>query len=448
MGQIQSFEELISFLLRRKLVIIAVTVLGILAAAVFAKTRPDAYEAAAVIQVEMPAITGAPGQPTTSGAAQVLQSIEQRLTTRENLAAVIERHGLFADAPALSQDEKMALLRGSISFQGIDSAAGQAYGQPRLLSAIVISARMGDGELAARVANDFAQGVLDQSASGQRDKAAQNVAFFTEEEARIWAQLSALEAEIAAYKNDNAAALPTQGEAMRDEISALDTDLRRIDQERVAAERDAAAVRARENLRETDRRQLDDITARIEVLEAQRAASEGRRAELMRLLAATPEVERVLSGYTRQLTQLQDRYEVVTRRLSEAETELRLADRQQTERFTLLDRAITPEHPVGNSGKKLVMAGAVGSVLAGLALAFLLELMNPVVRTATQMERQLDLRPVISIPEVTPQKPRRGGRDLLRLIDDPTRYLMGLPRYAVVAAAATLMLVAAAAIVA
>ena len=438
MGQIQSFEELFAFLLRRARLILAVALIGALAAAIYAKSRPDTYEAAAVIQVETPTVSGTPGQAPVSSAAQILQNIEQRLTTRENLTAMIERHGLYADLPGLSLEKKMVLLRSSVTFQGVDSAAGQGFGQARSLSAIIISARMGDGDLAARVANDFAQGVLDRSAAGSRERASQNVAFFTEDVARISTQIDTLEAEIAAYQSAHAAALPSQSQTLRDELSGLDGDLRRLSQDRIAAEGEAATLRAKPTLRETDRRQLEDITRRLEVIDAQIATSQARRDALQASLAGTPEVERVMAGYDLMLSQLQDQFEIANRRKAEAETDLRLAERQQAERLTLLDRAIAPEYPVGGGGKKIAIAGAFASLMAGLGLAFLLELMHPVVRTAAQMERQLDLRPVVSIPEIRPQK-RRGGRDLLKMIDDPTKPLLGLPRYAVILAATALM---------
>ena len=399
MGQIQSLDELVSFLLRRKFLILACVLVGSLAAVLFALSRGQTYEASAAIQVEMPTVTaGATDNDRSMAAAQVLQSIEQRLTTRESLQAVIERHGLYADLPGLSSDRKMALLRNSISFQGVDSAAGQVYGQARNLSAIIITARMGDAEMAARIANDFAQGVLDQSAAGTRDRAQQNVSFFSEEEARLWDQLSALEREIAGYKNQNSAALPSEAAAMRTEMTGLDSDIRRASQDRIAAVREAETIRAKETLRETDRRQLEDLAQRIAVLDAQIATADIRHKELADALAATPEVERVLAAYDRQLTQMQSQYEVVTGRLAEAETDLRLAERQQTERFILLDRALTPESPVGGGRKKIAFAGAFASLIGGLVLAFVLELLNPVVRTAAQMERQLGLRPVVLIP--------------------------------------------------
>lgn len=446
MGQIQSLEEFFSLLLRRRWLILAVAVLGALAAAFYAKSRPDTYETAAVIQVETPTVQG--GDNTRSvGAAQTLQMIEQRLTTRENLTAVIERHQLYADLPGLSLDRKIGMLRQAVTFQGIDSAAGQTFGQPRNLSAIIVFARMGDPELAARIANDFAQGILDQSSTTQRDKADQNVAFYSEEVSRVGGQITALETEIADYKNSNATATPTLRDARRDEMVALEGDLRRQRQEIAALEGEAAQINAKENLRETDRRSLDDIAAKTGVLQAQIDASQARRAELEAALSTSPEVERVLAGYERDLENLRNQYEAVTIRMSEAEVQARLAERQQAERFTLLERAIIPEASMGGSNKKIAAAGAVASLIAGVVLAFLMDLARPVVRTAAQMERQLDLRPVVSIPEVKPAKKRITGRGLLKMLDDPTKPLFGLPRFAVIAAGVTMAFIAAASVV-
>lgn len=445
MGQIQSLEEFLGLLSRRRWLIILVTVIGTLLAAVYAKSRPDIYETAAVIQVEGASVQGSLTEPS-SAAAQTLQMIEQRLTTRENLAAVIERHGLYAGLP-LSMDRKIGLLRTAITFQGVDSAAGQTYGQPRNLSAIIVFARMGEPELAARVANDFAQGILDQSATAQRDRADVNVAFFREEVGRLGAAITAVEAELATYKNTNAAALPTFREANRDQRVSLDADLRRLSQEKLALEGEAAQISAKENQRETDRRALDDLSAHIAVLESQMASIDARRAELEADLSTSPEVERVLAGYDRQLEHLRAQFDAANTRMAQSEIDARLAERQQAERFTLLERAIVPETSMGGGNRKVALAGAFASLFAAIGLAFLLDLIFPVVRSAAQMERQLDLRPVVSIPEIKPQKAPRAGRGLMKMLDDPTKPLFGLPRFAVISAGVTLVLLTAASIV-
>lgn len=409
MGQIQNLEDLIDFLRRRIWLILGLAILGAVISAYIAKSRPDSYEAFAVIEVQ-----GAPISDQNSaaegGSARLLQSIEQRLTTRENLLAVINRYGLYADLPALSEDERAALLRRNISFEGIAAAGNSPYGGAAQLSAIIIKASDGRGDLAAHVANDFAQGVLDLSSAGKLDQARDTLAFYQEEERRLSAEIAAVEAEVADYKNShNVSGL---SEARRDELVSVEDDLRRLDQSLVALTEEQRQLSAKGTMRATEQRRLREIGDQIAVMNEQKTALASRRQELTEALASQPEFERALAGYQRQLDTLGDSLSTVTSRLTAAETEAKLAERQQGQRFALLDRAMTPEHAVGSGGKKLFVSGALASLLGAMALAFLLDLMKPVVRTSTQMERQLGIRPIVAIPELDFVSGKKRGAGL------------------------------------
>ncbi len=399
MGHIQTLDDLISFLIRRRMVIIAVTVLGVALSILVAKSRPKVFETAAVIQVLSPVVDEGTAVQTT-GSAEQLQIIEQQLTTREALIALMERHGIYADLPGLTLDQKVGLLRNSVTFQQVASAAPQTFGTAPRISALIISTRMGDAEQAARVANDFAQSMLDMGTAGQSSRAETNFRFFQEDEARLRAAIETLEDEIATYRNENATALPGIETARQDELVSVETDLRELDQAIVALTSEQAAIQGLQTIRATDQRRLDDISAALAQFQAQRSALADRQASIAAAMSETPEVERTLRGFERQLQQLQDQYTVVSRRLAESETDLRIASQRQDERFSLLERAITPEFALGGGAKKVAAAGAVASLLAAIAIAFLLDLLKPVVRTEAQMIRELDLRPVISIPEI------------------------------------------------
>ena len=443
MGQIQSLDELLSLLLRRRWLIIAVTVIGMILSVVAAKSRVDVYESTAVIQVEVPVVAEGAGGP---GSVQFLQAIQQRLTTREAWLAMIDRHGLFADAPGLSPDQRVAALRLSIRFEPVASTTAPTFGNASPISALLIVAHADSGDHAARIANDLAQSILDQTNADQLDSTRETTGFFRDEEARVWQQLDALEAEIAAYKNANVAALPELGTARNAEVAAIGTDLREVEQKLLALEEQRKELDTGGQLRATAQRQLDEVFSQIAVATAQRDTLVAQRNAITASLSASPEVERVLSGYDRKLTQLQSEYDVVTSRMAEAETAQRLAESQQSGRFALLERALTPDYPTGTGGRKIAVAGTLASLAAGLALALVLDLLFPVIRTAAQMERQLSLRPVVVIPVIVMGRSRRMS-PLARFIDDPTRPIFGLPRFAVIAAAATLALLVISAVI-
>jgi tyrosine-protein kinase Etk/Wzc len=399
MGHIQTLDDLISFLIRRRMIIVAIALFGVALSVLVAKSRPKTYETAAVIQVLSPVVAEG-GSASGAGSAEQLQIIEQQLTTREALIALMERHAVYADLPGLTLDQKVGLLRGAVSFQQVASAAPQTFGTPPRVSALIITARLGDPEKAARIANDFAQSMLDMGSAGQSSRAETNFRFFQEDEARLRTAIENLEDEIATYRNANAEALPGIENARQDELVSVESDLRGLDQSIVALSSEQAAIQGLETIRATDRRRLDEITATLAQFQAQRSALAERQASIATAMSRTPEVERTLRGFERDLQQLQDQYTVVSRRLAETETDLRIASQQQDERFSLLERAITPEFALGGGAKKLAAAGAVASLFAAIAIAFLLDLVRPVVRTEAQMIRELDLRPVISIPEL------------------------------------------------
>ncbi len=399
MGPIQTIDEFLGLLLRRRLMIAVVAVALTVLVVLYALSRPVIYESASVIQVETPTITGETGTPAAGASAQRLQTIQQRLTTREALLAMIDRHGLYQGLP-ISNDEKVHLLRIAVRFQPVASVASQAYGAPQQVSALIIFAQADSADKAARIANDFAQGVLDAGSEGQNSRARETLTFFVEESKRLESQIEATEAEIASFRNANADALPDLREARRTEIRDIEADLREIEQALVSLQSEKARIGQGRTLRDADLRQIAALEAQEVLLQSQKTAQEGRRSALVAALTRGPEVEQALATLDRRVEQLRDQYAQSSQRLTDAETAQKLEERQQSERFALLERAVSPDYPVTGGRKKLAMVGAVASLVAGIIAAFVMDLLNPVLRTRTQFERSLGLRPVVVIPDL------------------------------------------------
>ena len=108
----------------------------------------------------------------------------------------------------------------------------------------------------------------------------------------------------------------------------------------------------------------------------------------------------------RRIETLQGQLDLIAGRRAEAETALRLEQDRQSEHFSLLERATIPPYPASGGGRKIAAAGAIASVLMALALAFLLDVLRPVLRCSSQMERALGIRPVVAIPQL-PKPSRR-----------------------------------------
>lgn len=155
------------------------------------------------------------------------------------------------------------------------------------------------------------------------------------------------------------------------------------------------------------RAQIAEVDKQIALLRDRKESLDVERTAIQETIAKTPGVEINLNAFYRRHAELQDRYGVIARKRTEAETGEKLEVNQQAERFEVIENAIPSDRPISPNRKKIVIMGSAASLALAGALAFLLELMRPALRTAGQMQRQLDLRPVISIPYIRTRRERR-----------------------------------------
>lgn len=405
MGPIQNLEDVIGLLRRRFWLMLLIVVMGAIISVYVAKSQPKAYSAIAALQVEMPLVTESGSAAAAPlGAIQRLSAIQHRLTTRENLLALGDRHNVFEPSSPLSDDDRVGIMRRSLAFETVTNEARQ-------MTALLVTAKARTAQIAADMANDIAQSILDIGAAENRSSTEASFSFFKEQEARLWDQITKLEAEIAAYREDNRAALPGFNEARQTEISAIETNLRSYAAEQAALDAEKRQIDALQVKRATDKRRLEDIRQRLDLITAQTTPLIQRKAELDASIVDTAEVERVISSYERQRSQLQEQYSLVSARMAEAETAQDLASRQQTERFSLLEQAVPPIYPENSGARKIALAGLIASCGAACIIAFLLELRKPVLRTSSRLERELDIKPIMAIPSAPLD---RKARELLK----------------------------------
>lgn len=192
-------------------------------------------------------------------------------------------------------------------------------------------------------------------------------------------------------------------------------ELKRL-RERIAAvqamlpedETGSAVAAASDDRRVAMKRQVGLLGRQIEQLQQQKATLADRRTALETSIQRTPEVESTLAGLNRRLVDLQDQHSGVAVREAEARTGEQLEANRQSERFEVVENALVPEVPVEPNRKKLLVMGLGASLGLAAGLAFLLDLLNPVIRTSSQMQRQLEIRPVIAIPYVMTPGQRRA----------------------------------------
>lgn len=399
MGNLQTFGDVVGMLRRRAWVIALVTAAGLAVTIMQALNLPRSYESFAVIQIESPRVTDPMSRDAAGGPTSFrLQTIQQQLMSRENLLALIDRHDLDQAFPGLNEVQRVVVMREAISLQNVTPGQGSVGGTD--VSAILIGVSLGEAQKAADVANDVAAQIIALGTTRELQRIDEALAFFTAEEARIAAEIVALEREVTAFKIANVESLPETAAPRRAEIARLEEAIRDLDTRRLELAAERATLLAGGELRTVGQRQLETLNGQIGLIDEQLSGLKARRDAILDALSRGPGIEAQLSTYARAQQQLQDQYAVTTRRLAEAETSRKLAENQKTERFSLLERAEPALYPTGSSRRKAAVMGAGMALMAGIAVAVLLELLHPVLRTAGQMERATGIRPVVSIPYV------------------------------------------------
>lgn len=174
--------------------------LGLAGAAALMELRAPTYVATARILVESEQIPGDLAPSTVS--LQTLAQLElalQRILARDSLLLLAARRGVY-DADALSPDDLIRDLRTRIEMT-------HAHGR-NAAPLVSISFRGSSAQLAADVTNDIAQMILQEDIATRTQTARKTLAFFTQDVARIEAELTAQDAEILAFRQQNADALP------------------------------------------------------------------------------------------------------------------------------------------------------------------------------------------------------------------------------------------------
>lgn len=222
----------LSLLWRRApwLILVATSVAAVGIAVAF--LLPPVYRAGTKILVEAPQIPSDLARSTVPADPwQQVQIIQQKLTTRENLLDFARRLHIYGGkAAGLSDDEIVDDMRARTTIEQIE-ATGPEQGGASIFS-VAFDARR--PELAARVANEFADVILDKNVSLRTDRASDTMQFFTREVARLGDELTSIEAGILKFKNANENALPDSIDFRRTQQSNQQERLLLLEREETA----------------------------------------------------------------------------------------------------------------------------------------------------------------------------------------------------------------------
>lgn len=427
MGPIQTLDEVVAFLLRRSALIAAVAFIATVGAIFIALNTEHSYESQAVIQVQGPSVgSDVTSAAVPSSAARRLASVEQRLMSRDNLLDLAVKYDLFTGMTAL---ERVTGMRESIRFEVVAAireraalgtdvtsenrartltvSVTEAFATDAIVSLVRVMTEAGDPLVAADLANELAQAIVEENASAVAGNVREAMDFFARQEMRLKQEIDAVSAEIVAFKAENFDLLPEAMEDRRTEQAIIREELLRATRAIAALESEIATLSERRSLRATEQRRLNAAQDELDTTRRELDQLRQQSAELERLARAAPQVAFQLESLERRETQLRDQAnEIAERRLNAALGE-QLDDDQNFERFEMLEAALPADYPSSRSRASMVIMGMIGGLFLGFLLSYAMDWLKPALRSAAQVERELGMQPVLVIPKLELPSDRR-----------------------------------------
>jgi uncharacterized protein involved in exopolysaccharide biosynthesis len=483
------FRAYIGVVRRRLLHLIVPVAIIFVAVCAVAYLLSPVYEATAKILIESQEIRAELAASTVvASPSERLQIIQQKLMTRDNLLAIARKFDLYASSrQQLSPSDLVARMQSATDIELLDLQAEAAAEEAKRTGkkdaaalipkprpndqqavGFTVSFDYSDPEIAARVANELVDYILQQNLESRTSIAAWTSKFFDQQVAGYNKKLADVEAQIVEFKKKNEAALPdtltyreTTLSQLQTEASAIDLQINQLrivgeqhaqtlsDQLDVAkrqlsdtqSERQSVTELAKKGfypdnkIREFDRKiaelqadvqrltsqvanqtgEASDNGTQIASLHARRTDLDKRIADLSEGIARTPAVEIEYQALTRNYEGLQQQLKDAQTKMASATTGEQLEQDRHAERLEVIEQAAVPDQPIKPNRLKILLAGGAGSIVVGVGFVVLLEMLDRSVRTSADLERQLQLRPISVIPYVATaaERERKKWRTLL-----------------------------------
>lgn len=222
-------SDYIEVLMRRKLAILLPFTFGMVVAIFLAVWLPSLYRSTARILIEEQDIpSDFVRSSVTTFADQRIQTISQRVMTRENLARVIEKFGLYQEEiESQSLDFVVAKMRSAISVEtiGADIIDPRSGRPTQVTIAFTVAFDYRDPKIAQNVAAEISELFLNKNESSRARAADDAYSFLAEEAARLHKEIRKDEEKISQFKKDNVNQLPELNQFNFSALTGLEREI-------------------------------------------------------------------------------------------------------------------------------------------------------------------------------------------------------------------------------
>lgn len=172
----------------------------------------------------------------------------------------------------------------------------------------------------------------------------------------------------------------------------------------IASETSVSASIGQQTVTNTEPTALDVQVAEIDnelgLLEERREALQAELDTLTASIERTPEVSIALEELERSYALLQTQYGIAEARLSTAQTGDLIESRSRGQRIAVIEQPNVPHSPTKPNRMLIAGGGTFLGIAAGLALVFLMELMNSSIRRPEDLVARFGISPLTTVPYI------------------------------------------------
>jgi uncharacterized protein involved in exopolysaccharide biosynthesis len=352
---------------------------------------PPTYLSEGKILVESQQIPVDLVRPTvTATAKERIQVIQQRVITRDNLLALLDKYKLYADQrERLSRTELLDRMRDNIHVEPIDLDSSSA-GRSQTI-ALKVGFTDQRPEVATQVANELVTLFLNEDARNRTNRAMETTRFLAREAQRLEGQLASVEAKVAEAKKqfrshsyaDSAASSGINGQ-----VSPTAAVRAELAQKRAIYSKSHPVIKR--------------LEAQLEALQKMESGSPVP-AHAGTTPQSTVTSDDALDALLTQRLSVEKNLEVANQKLAAARLGESLERDQFSERLQVIEQAIAPQKPIKPNRFKIAGLGVMGAVMAGLAAVFAVEMVDKTIRSSRDLARIGGNTAVVIIPYLSTQ---------------------------------------------
>ncbi len=171
--------------------------------------------------------------------------------------------------------------------------------------------------------------------------------------------------------------------------------------------------------------QLNEIDARVVILEDTKVSLQAQLEALNDNILKTPEVSIALEELERKYASIRLQYTQTEERQSKARTGDSIETRSRGQRMSVIEQPAIPSEPTKPNRPLIAGGGIAFGIIAGIGLIFLMEMLNSTARRPEDIIKRLGVTPLTTIPYTRTRGQRfrqQGAKLLLALV-----ILIGIP---------------------